>query len=248
MNCADYRDAIVDLARGALPTAGETRLLAHVSECPICAAQLAGERSLSAALRGLAEDAAAESAPDALEERLVRVFVSEKAPALPVPGGARIRWWLPLAAGLVLAAGAVGWWRSGDVEPRTVPSPSPPPSTQASKPAAAPGPETSFTPLPVPIERGAPGKPAKPSVRRQPHVLRPAGFMAIPAASGLPDFESGEIVRVEIPLTSLPSYGIEIVPDAKRTPVQADLLVGQDGQARAIRLVRSTTVDRTVTP
>jgi hypothetical protein len=68
------------------------------------------------------------------------------------------------------------------------------------------------------------------------------GFVPLPVAVGLPDFESGEIVRVEIPVTSLPSYGIEIVPDARRSPVQADLLVGQDGHARAIRLVRASDV------
>jgi hypothetical protein len=71
--------------------------------------------------------------------------------------------------------------------------------------------------------------------RRAP--VQAEGFVALPSAAGLPDFESGEIVRMEIPLTSLPAYGIDIVPDAERSPVEADLLVGQDGQARAIRLV-----------
>ena len=76
------------------------------------------------------------------------------------------------------------------------------------------------------------------NVRAAP-VVRATGFVSIPGADGLPDFESGEIVRVEIPLTSLPTYGIEILPDARGTPVAADLLVGQDGQARAIRLVHA---------
>ena len=68
-------------------------------------------------------------------------------------------------------------------------------------------------------------------------VVRPVGFVTLPGAAGLPDFESGQIIRMEIPLASLPTYGIEILPDAQGTPVAADLLVGQDGQARAIRLV-----------
>jgi hypothetical protein len=71
-------------------------------------------------------------------------------------------------------------------------------------------------------------------------VVRPVGFVALPGAAGLPDFESGEIVRMELPLTSLPTYGIEILPDAQGSPVEADLLVGQDGEARAIRLVTTS--------
>jgi hypothetical protein len=61
--------------------------------------------------------------------------------------------------------------------------------------------------------------------------------VALPSAVGLPDFESGQIVRLELPLAMLPSYGIQIVPDARGPQVEADLLVGQDGQPRAIRLI-----------
>jgi len=60
----------------------------------------------------------------------------------------------------------------------------------------------------------------------------------LPAALNLPAFESGEIVRMELPVTSLPAYGLEIAPETRRS-VEADFLVGQDGQARAIRLVNS---------
>jgi hypothetical protein len=65
---------------------------------------------------------------------------------------------------------------------------------------------------------------------------RLAGFVPLPAAGGLPGFDSGMIVRVSIPTASLPAYGLAITPESSRT-VNADLLVGQDGQARAIKLV-----------
>ena len=95
-----------------------------------------------------------------------------------------------------------------------------------------------------------PAKDVDPHAGREtsPAVIFAEGFVPLPIALGLPDFESGEIIRVEIPVASLPSYGIEIAPDARRTPVQADLLVGQDGQPRAIRLVRRTTSDGALTP
>jgi hypothetical protein len=64
--------------------------------------------------------------------------------------------------------------------------------------------------------------------------------VTLPSAVGLPEFESGQIFRMQIPLTSLSAYGIEITPDTRGTAVEADLLVGQDGQPRAIRLVAAS--------
>ena len=65
----------------------------------------------------------------------------------------------------------------------------------------------------------------------------PSGFVALPGAAALPDFESGAIVRVELTLAALPAYGVDISRAAGDQLVEADLLVGQDGQPRAIRLV-----------
>jgi hypothetical protein len=62
------------------------------------------------------------------------------------------------------------------------------------------------------------------------------GFVMLPEAAALPAFESGRIVRVAVPLASLPAFGLEVIPDAAATQVEADLLVGQDGLPRAIRL------------
>jgi hypothetical protein len=47
-------------------------------------------------------------------------------------------------------------------------------------------------------------------------------------------------MRIELPVASLPAYGVDISPAADDRPVEADLLVGQDGQARAIRLVTNS--------
>lgn len=70
-------------------------------------------------------------------------------------------------------------------------------------------------------------------------VVRPTGFVELPWTAGLPAFESGEIVRVEVPVASLPAYGVDISAGADR-PVEADILIGQDGLARAIRLVTNS--------
>ena len=62
-------------------------------------------------------------------------------------------------------------------------------------------------------------------------------FMLLPVAQGLPSLESGVIVRIELPVSALPKYGVEVIADTRRNEVQADLLVGQDGQPRAIRFI-----------
>jgi hypothetical protein len=61
-------------------------------------------------------------------------------------------------------------------------------------------------------------------------------FVSWPGSSTLPPLESGQLLRVTLPVSMLPSLGL--VPPASHTsPVRADVLVGQDGLARAVRLV-----------
>lgn len=69
--------------------------------------------------------------------------------------------------------------------------------------------------------------------------MQAGGFLDIPAAAYLPPMESGAIVRTELPLSALPSYGIQIGPEMTTDSVDVDLLVAQDGLARGIRLVNN---------
>ena len=72
-----------------------------------------------------------------------------------------------------------------------------------------------------------------------PHVVYPAGFVALPEAAVLPDIESANIVRVWLPVAALPAYGV-VIGDLRTESVEAELLVAQDGQARAIRFVNDS--------
>lgn len=64
-----------------------------------------------------------------------------------------------------------------------------------------------------------------------------AEFVRWPGAAALPTFESGQLVRMELPASVLPLLGLSAAPDVNGK-VQADVLVGQDGYARAVRLAR----------
>lgn len=78
---------------------------------------------------------------------------------------------------------------------------------------------------------------ARESTQHTAGPIHPAGFVEIPGAWTLPPMESGSIVRVALPVTVLPQYGLAIVPDIASNVIEAELLVAQDGLARMIRLV-----------
>jgi hypothetical protein len=64
-----------------------------------------------------------------------------------------------------------------------------------------------------------------------------AGFVPWPGAFALPPLESGELRRVDLPRAALPALGLT-APASAAAVVPADVVIGQDGLARAVRLVR----------
>ena len=61
-------------------------------------------------------------------------------------------------------------------------------------------------------------------------------FVPWPGARDLPPLESGVLTRIDLPVSMLPALGLVPRP-SQRAAVEADVIVGQDGLARAVRLV-----------
>jgi hypothetical protein len=57
--------------------------------------------------------------------------------------------------------------------------------------------------------------------------------------------ESGEVIRVQMPRSALITLGLPVNMERADEQVMADLLVGEDGLARAIRFVRSVPISTT---
>ena len=69
-------------------------------------------------------------------------------------------------------------------------------------------------------------------------------FMAIPYVAPLAPYERVSVVRQEVPVAALAAAGLEIhVPDTG-VSVLADLVVGQDGRAHAIRLISNRSISQ----
>jgi hypothetical protein len=117
--------------------------------------------------------------------------------------------WTALAAALVLVASASHWFSVRET-PRQV--------VAVEAPAAQ---EAVTAPLPVPV----PGQPEEIAT----------GFF--PLMDNPPPFDRGLLVRMTVPASTMRAVGLPVGEDHLSDPVQADVLVGQDDLARAIRFV-----------
>ena len=147
---------------------------------------------------------------------------------------------LLLAGGIAALALLAGLWTF-------YPQPVAPQIAGTSKIAEAPvaGPlrinEVEAPALPVggPARKRAPRRAAMP-------VTAQESFIPLVSLEELPDIDSATVVRVELAPSSLRAMGLAIEDIESTGPVRADLVIGQDGLARAIRILpaNSTGVNR----
>ena len=245
MTCAEAREAILDLARDvSMPESVRLAVEQHMGGCANCAAELERQRDLTAALGALTAEAETWKASPTIEARLHEAFVagSQVAPTLQVRSRQTDRWLYALAGAAVIAlavwlgtrpsiAPSSGAGASTAASPVKSPAVSTPLATEGNKPASSML-EAKVSPQRPVSVRAAMGRRAT-----APKQVRSFEFVTLPAAAGLPDLESGSVVRIAVPVGALPEYGLDIAAVGSKTTVDADVLVGQDGLARAIRLV-----------
>jgi hypothetical protein len=106
------------------------------------------------------------------------------------------------------------------------------------KPVDPPRLVSSAVPAPLPqaetITVVPPPKRVRRPVRRQPREIVTQFFPLLDAA---PPFERGELLRVTVPASTMRRVGLPVNEDRLTDRVYADVLVGQEGLARAIRFV-----------
>jgi hypothetical protein len=81
----------------------------------------------------------------------------------------------------------------------------------------------------------APGRP--PSIAQAPAPRGERATEFIPLLYGNPPPERGHVVRIRMSRSALVPFGFPMNPERAFEPVNADVLVGEDGLARAIRFV-----------
>jgi len=227
MNCRQYEVALMDLARreplGAPLSAEErTNLAAHLETCSACRTALDGQMRLSVAASALATEAARLATPASVERALQGELQSTR--RLPAR-----RFVYGVLGGAIAASLVVAWWMT----PRSGATP----AVAHTAPIAT-----------VAAVITAPAPPVKQvAQKRHRRVTAPAvaepeqPFIAIPYTLPLEPYERADVMRMDLPVSALIAAGFPTSMMDPSAHAQADVLVGQDGRARAIRLIAFST-------
>ena len=212
MNCLEFWDHMP--RRGREISEDQT---SHLEQCSACAAQWAPHRALEAGLEAMGEEWRKLEAPPRVEVGLTAAFraqtnfQSRRSPRLP--------WWPPVlawasAAAAMIALGVFlihGWQ----------------PSATAPDEVAAPH----RTVQAAPEMASAYGEAVDESLGLG------EGFIRLPNATRLEPDEHVDVVRVEVPGSAMIALGISMSEDRATETVLADVALGSDGMARAVRFV-----------
>lgn len=262
MNCQRFENVASELARGQMMQADvRAEALAHSGQCRTCALRLQDEETLTSGLRALALEAEAMRAPDEIELRLREALRNREAlrPAVSSTRGDSRRYWLAAAAAVLLIVSGVIAVRWSASVPQVVTG------GEASKnvpvipgKSAAPGSVEKVNEVvavdEAPKQDEAPKRNASKPVRKSrvsgPRApaetlavnratneiateFMPVGYMN---AANLQD--GGQIVRVEVPRSTMASFGFPVNMERYNEKVKADVVLGVDGLAHAIRFVQ----------
>jgi hypothetical protein len=252
MNCHDFETIAADLAREGLMDAGQReRAVAHTSSCEPCRSRLGAERSLTDGLRVLAE-AMNDEAPQRVEAAVLAAFRRQQ-PAQPAPAPSRFarRQWLYVAAAAAAVVVIVAMLAL--LVSRTQKSQQPveqkavdvlPRPAEERAPALEPAPEQKVAAA-HPERRSKRATRPQNASRSADHLNQPAApteiateFIPLMNRETLAEMDGGQVMRVELPRSALMSFGLPMDMERATERIKADVVVGNDGLARAIRFVR----------
>jgi hypothetical protein len=211
MNCEEFEIVGIDTDRDLGLTAAQREAAEeHAWNCPRCAALQESWAAASAELRTFAASTQTANTPERVEMRLRREFRTLHHTMKTKRIAAVTSWALAGAAMLVGAISWYNWHRSllSAVSPHSDVRS----SASSTKPA---GGNESQTLL----------------------ASHDSGFTQLPGAL-LTDVEDTSVVRVRMPRGALGSLGLPVSEETASDWIQVDLLVTDDGQPQAIRLLQ----------
>lgn len=198
------------------------------------------EKALTRSLQLLAEEMEGLDAPPEVEQKLRAAFRARAATTAAAKSYTPY-WLAAVAAVLLIAISVIGLrWRDDQRPQMNAVQTDPAPVKEEPQPRAVEDRPVEEEPQTVSQ------KPRRRPVRRPPrsevanHVTREIAtdFMPLGYLNPATLQDGGQIVRVEVPRSTLVNFGLPVNMDRYNEKVKADVLLGVDGMARAIRFVQ----------
>jgi hypothetical protein len=188
-------------------------------------------QELDKLLGALREESRSVEAPRHVEAALLGAFRAQ-APVVARRGG----WmhWAMAAAAMVAVVIGAGVWKIEQPVAKLDPV----------RLAVAPPPVIATAPtIALPVVARRVNRPVRRHVEPVKMEIPPVqevatDFMPLEDSLSLPPIESGHVMRVQMPRSSMMRFGFPVNPDRMMEPVKADVVFGQEGIARAVRFVR----------
>lgn len=259
MNCQSFGKVVVDLARSQpLETGVRDEALAHRSSCDSCARWLEEEKMLTVGLQAWATEMKATTAPAHLEQNLISALREQR--FVPQTSQAANRWsYLAVAAAIVIAVTlAVAGFRMRQPQPveshaQVLPEVKDSPMPDAKPPSAEGAANTPQVKTKTPkVAANHRSKKRRHSVSisptfvsvvvgsvtdaDSPEVASP--FMPLSYSNAANVQEGAQMMRVELPRYAMARFGLPVNMERYDERVKADVWIGADGLARAIRFVQ----------
>jgi hypothetical protein len=216
MICEELEWALMELARrGPISAEDRAACVAHLDVCEVCGIVFEGQVRLSAAAGALAAEAGQFTAPATVEQALIIELRS-------AGRFQRRRFVYGAMGGAIAASLALALWMTWRPAPKVAVKQKPSVPTVSEPIVAA-----------VPVRVITTRRP------RTVHALavQEQPFIAIPYTPPIEPYERTEVMRMDLPVTALIAAGLPMNMADPGEIVQTDVLVGQDGRARAVRLI-----------
>ncbi|MCI0664677.1 MAG: hypothetical protein L0220_26750 [Acidobacteria bacterium] len=246
MNCHEFERTIID--RGCdhlVDPSTKARALAHAESCAQCAARLNREQRMTAALQAFAAEDGAINAPERLKLALRRAFFEQQAAAASprvLLGSAHRKLIWGMAAGVMLLLSLIStaiWLRVADEKVHNAP----PVLPDQRKPQAPPG------KTPVALAEAQRSRKIHSAIVAGPsgrirgrrsfpvNTKETAGFLPLTFVARPGPTEFVQTVRVVVSRSTLLTMGLPVNVDRGDKLIKADIIIGEDGVARAVRIL-----------
>jgi hypothetical protein len=259
MKCNDFEACMIDLLNGSMEEPEHQEALEHALACHKCELLLYEQQRLNLELKTLAAGELSGQAPLELEKRLTAAFRDHsKMVGAPYPvffaalqrffSGDK-KWKYATAVVSLALCIFVSWnWlkrpqpdpvdrisMSTDVEPVKPPLINQPPELAAV--------ESSKLPVIRPIR---PRSRISPAPARVEWITAEVAtdFYSIPYVEPFRPNDRVRVVRIQVPYSALADFGLPVYSDQALRPVLADVMVGDDNLARAIRFIEQWRLPR----